>query len=147
MAAPKGNKNAYNGNGGRPPKFKNAEELEKMCEKYHEECKENKEPTTLSGLAYYLGFISRQSLYDYESKIEFSYIIKKNRLKVESEYEKALRTDRSATGAIFALKNMGWVDKQEVEQKTKHSFDTDPFKQIRDNIGLNDSNGKTETSS
>ena len=34
---------------------------------------------------------------------------------VECEYEKRL-AGQSPTGAIFALKNMGWKDKSEVEQ-------------------------------
>jgi hypothetical protein len=115
MGAPKKNKNAVGNEGGRPPLYNTTEELENKCNLFFEKCKELKEPPTISGLAYYLGFADRQSLYDYENKVEFTCIIKRNRLRVESEYEKALRTDRSATGAIFALKNMGWHDKQEVD--------------------------------
>lgn len=70
---------------------------------------------TISGLAIYLGFESRQSFYDYEKHEEYSYIIKKARLKVECSYEKRLDS-KNPTGAIFALKNMGWKDKHEVEQ-------------------------------
>lgn len=72
------------------------------------------EPATITGLALFLGFNDRQSLYDYQAKEEFSCIVKKARTLVECEYEKRL-AGQSPTGAIFALKNMGWKDKQEVE--------------------------------
>ena len=112
MAAPEGNKYAEGNNGGRPPKFETPELLEAACKEY---ISANGNNLTITGLALYLGFDSRQSLYDYEKKEEFSFIIKEARLNVENSYEKSLRTV-SVTGAIFALKNMGWKDKQEVEQ-------------------------------
>lgn len=34
------------------------------------------------------------------------------------EYEQRLNTANSATGPIFALKNFGWTDKQEVDVTT-----------------------------
>jgi len=71
----------------------------------------------VSGLAYFLGFESRQSLYDYEKRSEFSYIIKRARLRIESEYEKKL-SYKHPVGSIFALKNMGWADKQEIDHTT-----------------------------
>jgi hypothetical protein len=75
------------------------------------------EPPTITGLSLYLGFESRQSFHDYKERPEFSYAIKRARLRIENEYEKMLYR-QSPTGSIFALKNLGWVDKQEVEQKT-----------------------------
>jgi len=75
------------------------------------------EPPTITGLALFLGFVSRQSVYDYEKTGEFSYTIKEARLRVENGYEKALMT-RNSTGAIFALKNFGWTDKQEIDHKS-----------------------------
>lgn len=72
---------------------------------------------TITGLCFYSGFASRQSFYDYEKKKEFSYIIKRARLFIEQEYEEQLHFG-NVTGAIFALKNMGWKDKTEVDQNT-----------------------------
>ena len=69
---------------------------------------------TITGLALHLGFESRQSLYDYEKKENFSYIIKKARLFVENAYEYPLQFGNS-TGAIFELKNMSWTDKTQTE--------------------------------
>jgi len=76
------------------------------------------ESPSITGLALYLGFESRQSVYDYEKHGEFSYTIKRARLTVEKAYEQALLSKYS-TGAIFALKNFGWSDKQEIDHTTK----------------------------
>ena len=69
---------------------------------------------TISGLAYFLGFNSRSSFYEYENKVEFTDIIKKARLRIEMNYEENL-IDKACTGSIFALKNMGWSDKTEID--------------------------------
>lgn len=111
---------------GRPPKFETAEELEDQVKAYFESLKYTSEdvemmhPATITGLAYHLGFCSRQSFYDYENNGEFSYTIKRSRLFIESRYELGLQ-GRSATGCIFALKNFGWKDKTEVENNVRIS--------------------------
>lgn len=74
------------------------------------------EMPTITELAHYLGFESRQSIYAYELDGRFSYIIKRARLKIEINYEQRLHL-ASPTGAIFALKNMGWSDKSEIAHK------------------------------
>jgi len=131
--------------GGRPPLFQNEEELEDKIKEYfihikgeyHYETKtslnkktneereidvivwdRDEEPPTITGLALFLGFCSRQSFYDYESNDGFSYAIKRARMRIENAYEKCLYNDKPI-GAIFALKNMSWRDKQELEQTAK----------------------------
>lgn len=75
---------------------------------------------TLSGLCHYLGFASRQSLYDYEKKEEFSYIIKRAKLAIEVEYEELLQSGTvSPAGPIFILKNFGWKDKTDLDVTSK----------------------------
>ena len=96
---------------GRPPLYDSPQEMQSAIDLYFA----TEQKPTITGLAINLGFESRQSFYDYEEREEFSYIVKKARLKVENGYEKQLY-ENSCTGAIFALKNMGWKDKQEVEQ-------------------------------
>ena len=96
---------------GRKAKYETPEELETMIDQYFEE---NGTDVTVSGLAYYLGFDSRFSMYDYKEKPEFTHIIKRASLFIESNYEKKLSTT-APTGSIFALKNMGWKDKHEQE--------------------------------
>lgn len=115
--------------GGRPPFYKAVEELESKIDEYFNsgikirEVLIGKIPNqtlvkvpvpTISGLAIFLGFESRQSFYAYENKEEFSYTIKKARFFIEREYEEQLQYGNTV-GAIFALKNMGWRDKQEIE--------------------------------
>lgn len=68
------------------------------------------QPATLSGLALAIGFTSINQMEDYERDGEFADIVKKARLKVESEYEKRLHF-QSATGAMFFLKSLGWNEK------------------------------------
>lgn len=68
------------------------------------------EPPTLSGLALYLGFDSLQAFEAYESNGRFASILKRARLQIENEYEKQLHQQPS-TGAIFALKSLGWMEK------------------------------------
>lgn len=131
MPAPEGNQYALGNKGGAPPRFETAEALLQKVEEYFEWCKgelntdpekamaykRNPEPLTVTGLALFLGFESRQSLYDYEKNDVFSYIIKHARLKVENAYEINLQTSRNPAGSIFALKNMGWADRSEVKHE------------------------------
>ena len=100
--------------GGRPAHFTNAEDLEKGIESYRADCIEKEKNPTITGLAYFLGFSDRHSFYDYEKRGKFSHTIKRARLWIESIYESKL-FEGSPTGAIFALKNFGWKDKQETE--------------------------------
>lgn len=74
------------------------------------------ERPTWTKLALYLGFESRKSLHDYSKKDAFSYPIKRALLVIESLYEEGLWS-ASPAGVIFALKNLGWVDKSEIEHK------------------------------
>ncbi|MFD0765206.1 terminase small subunit [Mucilaginibacter lutimaris] len=68
------------------------------------------EPPTLSGLALFLGFNSRNEFETYERNGEFANHVKRARLRVEAEYEKKLHY-QSSTGAIFMLKSLGWAEK------------------------------------
>ena len=131
MAAAKGNKYAIGNKGGRPGLFASADDLQtKIDEYFNGGANKRKIPIglttveipyyTICGLAYYLGFSSRQSLLDYEKREEYSDIIKKARLRIEMAYEECLM-DKSPTGAIFALKNMGWSDRSEVDHNVNVS--------------------------
>lgn len=115
------------------PWYKTNEELEQKIDEYFREGVKKKKVVvgkgenkkveeipvpTITGLAIYLGFCSRQSFYDYEKRKDFSYTIKKARLFIECEYEEQLKIG-NVVGAIFALKNMGWKDKTEQEVNVK----------------------------
>jgi hypothetical protein len=119
MAAPKGNKFALFNKGGQPPKYKNADELIEKLNEYFESYLPDNEPVlgfkpTTVGLALYLGFADRRSIYDYRDRSEeYSYIIKKALSLIEMKYEQMLES-KTYAGAIFALKNMGWTDSKDI---------------------------------
>lgn len=124
---------------GRPRKFKTQVSMQKAIDTYFAKCrptvitdKNGKavtdkngrpvmtlNPPTISGLALHLGFVNRQSMYDYENRGEFSDTIKTARLRCENWVEIAgLEGNTPPAMAIFALKNYGWTDKSEVELNT-----------------------------
>jgi len=128
--------------GGRPPKYATAEELEAKIDEYfaggyrtRKVVTGNKKDgfqeievsdITISDLVIFLGFCDRASFYDYEKKPEFAHTIKKARSFIEREYESLLKLGNPA-GPIFALKNFGWTDQQDVklsgEMKIKVVYD------------------------
>ena len=100
---------------GRPLKY-TAEELKTAVDLYFA----TTDRVTLAGLALALD-IDRHTLYNYAEREEFFHIIKKARERVEARYEERLVYDNNQTGVIFALKNMGWRDKSEVENNVNMS--------------------------
>lgn len=102
----------------RPPKYKTAEELQKKIDEFFDGVDGTTPTITISGLCYHLGFCSRQSFYRLEENKEFSYTIKRARLRIENHYE-ALLHGNAVTGPIFALKNLGWSDRQEIDHTSK----------------------------
>ena len=146
MPAPKGNKFALGNQGGRPPKYSTQEQLDKKIEEYfdwiqgefeekervvtdqktgttetvtYKEWIRHSEPPTVTGLALFLGFADKSSLYDYKKKDEFYHSIKRALMIVENFNERMTAHGDKCTGNIFILKNMGWTDK--VEKEVKHT--------------------------
>jgi len=71
---------------------------------------------TVPGLAYYLGFADRKSLFDYENKEEFWYAIKRGKLRIEDyTVKKLFETRGPSAGFIFILKNMGYKDQADID--------------------------------
>lgn len=99
--------------GGRPRIISSPEEFDEKVESYRAKCERTGESPTFSGLAYHLGFADRRSLYDYAKYEGFSRSVKRAQLLVESEYERRLG-ESNYGGAIFALKNHGWSDRQDL---------------------------------
>jgi hypothetical protein len=125
---------------GRPPMYKNKEEIQEKIDAYFEECKGkiltddegniitdkygeaiyiDKKPLTITGLALALGFNSRQSLLNYQDKEEFVDTITRAKARVEQYAEERLFDKNGANGAKFSLANNfeGWKEKQEIEAK------------------------------
>ena len=101
---------------GRPRIIETPEEFDALLEAYLERVldPETYEPITLTGLVLSLGFSSKQSLYEYGQRDGFTDSVKRARLVVEHSYELNLR-GQNAAGVIFALKNMDWSDKQQLD--------------------------------
>ena len=124
--------------GGRPPKYTDANELAAKIDEYFDyilgektttEVQDQKtgefeeveiwlgypERINITGLALFLGFADKSTLYEYKKKPKFfAYSVKRGISKIEQQYESNLY-ERNSTGAIFALKNFGWRDKTEVD--------------------------------
>ena len=115
---------------GRPPKYDNPEDMQKIIVEYFNECAAEGKKPTVSGLGYVLG-MSRKQLLEYENcidndnlfarfddgiKLGFRNAIKDAKRFIESCLEdKLINGTTTPIGLIFALKNnYGWVDKQEV---------------------------------
>lgn len=97
--------------GGRPPKWETPEQLSDLINKYFDETEQDE--YTVTGLCLYLD-TNKQTLLNYQAKEEYSHIIDMAKMKVEHAYELSLRKN-GRSGDIFALKNFGWTDKQEIE--------------------------------
>lgn len=120
---------------GRPPKYKNREEMQAKIDEYFNACEGrplvvdgrvmldkkgevilyNRRPPTMTGLALALGFTSRQALLNYEGKKEFIDTITRARARVEQYTEERLFDKDGANGAKFSLANNfeGWKEKQQ----------------------------------
>lgn len=94
--------------------FESPEEMEDLLARYVKNLEKNGEPATITGVCLFLGFDSKSTLDTYEKIPEFEGVVKRVKLYVESHYERRL-FDKAPTGAIFALKNMGWSDKSQVD--------------------------------
>lgn len=96
---------------GRPPMYASVEEMQTKIDGYF--TTHLMEEQTVTGLALALGFTSRAALINYEDKPEFVNAVKKAKLKIENAYEYSLRKN-GRSGDIFALKNFGWNDSQNI---------------------------------
>jgi len=114
---------------GRPAKYKTAEDMQSKIDKYFVDgcntstCLVNgneitRRVPTITGLALYLGFVDRYSLYEYEKKREFTCTIKGARARIVQHYEE-LAQGNNVAGPIFMLKNFGYSDKQEIDLNAK----------------------------
>ncbi len=102
---------------GRPRKYDTEEDMEAAIVEYFDSLIREDGTSimpTMAGLALHLGFVSRQSMHDYEKDERFSYLVKKARLSIENAWEHILAKP-SCTGAIFWLKNhAGYTDRQDL---------------------------------
>ena len=96
---------------GRPFLWEKPEDIENIIHKYFEETPDDE--ITLTGLCLALN-TNKQTIANYQEKPEFKHLLEMSKLRIENAYEKSLRKN-GRSGDIFALKNFGWTDRQEVE--------------------------------
>ena len=108
---------------GRPAIYETVEQLSQAIENYFDSLEtgegENyvRQSPTVAGLAFALGYQDRQSIYDQKARgNDFSCILKRTILYIESYHERNLIDGKGPTGSIFWLKNHGWTDAQEIKQ-------------------------------
>ena len=95
---------------GRPRKFETPDDLRKAIQEYFDSTPINE--YTVTGLALAIG-TSRVVIDEYMKREGYEDIVREAKAIVENSYELSMRkTGRS--GDIFALKNFGWKDKQEI---------------------------------
>jgi len=144
--APYGNQNAVGNKGGCPPYYNTESEediqtVKNLCESYFFSIEEKTEtiqdyykngkakkpvvkiikkaePPTSTGLALWLGFESRSTLYEYAKKVEFSHSIKRAMTKIEQYHEIATAYGDKCAGNIFILSNFGWKNNYGVDHTT-----------------------------
>jgi len=120
--------------GGRPRKFKSAEEIQVVIDNYFGICQGeilkdnegnvifdkygepiiiNSKPPTATGLALFMGLNSRQALLNYQDRPEFNDTITRAKMRIEEYAETRLYDKNGCNGAKFTLSNnFGWKDTQ-----------------------------------
>lgn len=126
---------------GRPPFWETPEEMQAAIDGYFESCQGyaltdkdgnpvydkygypvimDKRPPTVTGLALALGFVSRQSLIDYQAKSRFADTVARAKARVEAYAEERLFDRDGANGAKFTLQyNFGWGAKEQEAERNQ----------------------------
>ena len=103
---------------GPAPKYSDPEEFQRKIDEYFDKIITRSgdwiKPPTVSGLAIHLGFVDRRSMYHYRDKDAFYAPVKRAIGLIESYHEEKIAGGKNCVGNIFALKNFGWTDRQEV---------------------------------
>lgn len=93
--------------------------IRKNIIKYFQFIQDEDRYASINGLALHIGFRSRKHMIEFRDKPAYTDVIQTAMSLVELTYEIRLKMpDVKQTGVIFALKNMGWEDKQIIESST-----------------------------
>ena len=99
-------------------KMLSPEELEGKAQEYVDSCAEDSRPTRV-GLFRFMGFKTKQSFFDYMKDPEYKDVLEEALFMIEGQYEQQLANGRGDAGLVFALKQYGWNDKQQIEHSEK----------------------------
>ncbi|KKN34831.1 hypothetical protein LCGC14_0789720 [marine sediment metagenome] len=97
-----------------PLKVESPEAFDAAVDEYMLDAIGEKTPITISGALLWMGIYDQHTLAAYAERDGFGPSVKRLRAIVRHQYELRLYSN-NPTGAIFALKNMGWSDKVGVE--------------------------------
>ena len=95
-------------------KYKNPVVLAEMVNGYLDECEALEVPLTIAGLCLSIGR-TKKDLMNSSVDTEMGDVLVQARMLVEQELETRLYTESRTAGVIFALKNLGWSDKKELD--------------------------------
>ena len=102
-----------------PKPFLTPQQFEYGAIEYMKSLEESGNKPTITGLALHLGFASKQSVYDYRKREGYEHVAARAVTMIENSYEQQLANGRGDGGVVFALKNFGWTDKQEIQHSEK----------------------------
>lgn len=144
MPAPKGNLYAIGNNGGRPPIYESPEAFANKLNQYIEyedslkpidkASGQGKGVYTLEGAALFLGFATRDSMYDYAKKEEFSYIVNRFKLFLTDWNVKKLYWGGTFPGAMFWLKNWGGYTDETIQHQKQEVTNVTITEKKRDGV-------------
>lgn len=119
-------------------KYSEADEMQRVINEYFENCdgeylldsdgdhvmdkqgrpiRINDRMPTVTGLAYWLGFTSRQALLGYEGREKFTTTLRRAKMRCEEYAERRLYDRDGQRGAEFSLRvNFGWRDNVDANQ-------------------------------
>ena len=90
---------------------------------------------TIAKLALFLGYASRQSIYDLKAKGGgFAYVIQCALTQIEGEHEENLFSNSNAGSKFWLTNNAHYSDKQTVEQTVTHSGEIKPIDRLKASI-------------
>ena len=101
---------------GHPRKIANPDEFNRLVDVYIADRKTAGQPITRTGLILAVALASEDGWDGYVERPEYAGAIKRARRLIEEVYEARLH-GKDCVGAIFALKNMGWSDRLDVESR------------------------------
>lgn len=123
-------------------KMLSPEEFKEKSEEYFDECKAQDEAPSIAGLAFHLGFSSKQSIFDYRKDPEYAHEANRATLFIEAWLnKKVVNKDTYSPGQWHILKaNFGYEDKQSLDHQSSDgslspkSVDSDIVKSLVDKL-------------
>ena len=97
------------------------EQFKAKSMEYFDECRALDEAPSIAGLAFHLGFSSKQSIFDYRKDPEYAHEANRATLFIEAWLnKKAVNKETFTPGQLFILKsNFGYEDKHQIEHSEK----------------------------